>query len=461
MTALMVATNGGHLAQLAELAERMHEIEADRLWITFDSPQSRSLLAERSHLFIREINERDVTGVLGGMACARRLMRDLEVSAVVSTGSAIALSFLPLAALRGIPAHYIESSARVAGPSMTGRLLELVPRVRLYRQYPHAARGRWGYAGSVFDGFEAQAAAPREVRRVVVTVGSGVHGFRRLIDRLLAILPPGLEILWQTGSTAVNTLNAAGIANGTSVTPVDTSATTATQCFDPGNQPPVATDDPITTAEDAAVTVNVLANDSDVNGNLDPNRVTILVAPVNGVLTANGAGVFTYTPAPNFNGADRFSYQVCDTENRCATALVHITITPVNDAPICVNALPSIALLWPPNHQLAPIQINGVTDEEGDPLALVITGIRQDEPTSGAGNGDLAPDGQGIGTDTAQVRVERKGNGNGRYYQIRFTASDGHADGVCAGVVKVSVPKSMGAIGAAVDDGPQYDSTQP
>ncbi len=45
MTALMVATNGGHLAQLAELAERMQEIEADRLWITFDSPQSRSLLA--------------------------------------------------------------------------------------------------------------------------------------------------------------------------------------------------------------------------------------------------------------------------------------------------------------------------------------------------------------------------------------------------------------------------------
>ncbi len=209
MTALMVATNGGHLAQLAELAERMQEIEADRLWITFDSPQSRSLLAERSHLFIREIDERDVKGVLGGMACARRLMRDLEVSAVVSTGSAIALSFLPLAALRGIPAHYIESSARVAGPSMTGRLLELVPRVRLYRQYPHAARGRWGYAGSVFDGFEAQAAAPREVRRVVVTVGSGVHGFRRLIDRLLAILPPGLEILWQTGSTAVDGLGIA------------------------------------------------------------------------------------------------------------------------------------------------------------------------------------------------------------------------------------------------------------
>jgi UDP-N-acetylglucosamine transferase subunit ALG13 len=212
MTALLVATNGGHLAQLDELAPRMRGIEADRLWITFDSPQSRSLLAGRPHRFIPEIGERDVKGVLHGTACARRLMREIQVSAVVSTGSAIALSFLPLAALRGIPAHYIESSARVVEPSLTGRLLQPVPRVRLYRQYPHAACGRWGYAGSVFEGFEARPCDSLEIRRVVVTVGSGVHGFRRLIDRLTAILPPGLDVLWQTGSTAVGDLGIAARA---------------------------------------------------------------------------------------------------------------------------------------------------------------------------------------------------------------------------------------------------------
>lgn len=209
MTALLVATNGGHLAQLVELAPRLAGIEADRLWVTFDSSQSRSLLADRRHLFIREIDERDVPGVLRGAACANRLMRDIEISAVVSTGSAIALSFLPLAAMRGIPAHYIESSARIAEPSMTGRLLQLVPGVRLYRQYPHVARGRWAFAGSVFDGFEAAGASPIEVRKVVVTLGSGVHGFRRLVDRLLGILPPGLEVLWQTGSTVVDGLGIA------------------------------------------------------------------------------------------------------------------------------------------------------------------------------------------------------------------------------------------------------------
>ena len=54
MTALLVATNGGHLAQLVELAPRLDGIEADRLWITFDSPQSRSLLADPPVLVLDE-----------------------------------------------------------------------------------------------------------------------------------------------------------------------------------------------------------------------------------------------------------------------------------------------------------------------------------------------------------------------------------------------------------------------
>jgi hypothetical protein len=53
----------------------------------------------------------------------------------VSTGSAIALSFLPVARLRGVPCHCIESAARSASPSQTGRLLRRVPGVRLYTQY--------------------------------------------------------------------------------------------------------------------------------------------------------------------------------------------------------------------------------------------------------------------------------------------------------------------------------------
>jgi len=206
MTTLLVAASGGHLSQLVELSARIEHLGEDSLWVTFDSAQSRSLLRGRNTEFIRPIEERDLVGVCLGLAAAHRIFSSRNVSAVVSTGSVIALSFLPYAAIRGIAAHYIESAARVGSPSLTGRLLQLVPGVQLYRQYPQAATGRWRFAGSVFDGFEATEGKERPVRRIVVTLGSGVHSFRRLIERLVKILPPDAEVLWQTGSTSVEGL---------------------------------------------------------------------------------------------------------------------------------------------------------------------------------------------------------------------------------------------------------------
>ena len=72
----------------------------------------------------------------------------------------------------------------------------------------------------------------------------------------------------------------------------------------------------------------------------------------------------------------------------------------------------------------------------------------------------MCPDGTGVGTDTASVRAERAGNGNGRVYTIDYTAADDKG-ATCSGDVTVSVPKSKGKNGAAVDDGPTFDSTTP
>ena len=185
----------------------MQALDARALWVTFDAPQSRSLLKGRRTIFIRSIEERDIFGVLLGARSAHRILRSERVSAVVSTGSAIALSFLPYAVIRGISAHYVESAARVGSPSLTGRILERCPGVKLYRQYPHASKGAWRYAGSVFDGFQRKPTEQRDIRRVVVTFGSGEHGFRRLLERLIAILPRDVDVLWQTGSTPVDGLS--------------------------------------------------------------------------------------------------------------------------------------------------------------------------------------------------------------------------------------------------------------
>lgn len=132
----------------------------------------------------------------------------------------------------------------------------------------------------------------------------------------------------------------------------------------------------------------------------------------------------------------------------------------VNSPPVCSAAAASLESLWPVDHTLQTINILGVSDPDGDAVTITISSIYQDEPTNGLGDGDTSPDGFGIGTDTAQVRAERAGNGNGRVYHITFTATDPYG-GTCTGLVFVTVPKSQGTNGAAVDDGALYDSTLP
>ena len=181
----------------------MEQFCGDRLWVTFDSEQGRTLLAHESKVFIPYIAERDLAGVSRAVGSARKILGSgRRVGAVVSTGSAIALAFLPYAVLRGIEAHYIESAARVGQASLTGRVLNAFPGIRLYRQYPHAARGRWRYGGSVYDGFHCVDLGSKPIRRMVVTLGME-RGFPRLIERLIDIIPAGVEILWQTGCTPI------------------------------------------------------------------------------------------------------------------------------------------------------------------------------------------------------------------------------------------------------------------
>jgi hypothetical protein len=123
-------------------------------------------------------------------------------------------------------------------------------------------------------------------------------------------------------------------------------------------------------------------------------------------------------------------------------------------SPICENAAPSVDKLWPVNHKMVDVNILGVTDPEGDPFTITIDAVFQDELVNSDGDGDTRPDAV-IDKDTAKLRAERAGKGNGRVYHVSFTASD--ATGSCTGEVLVSVPKSKKHV--AVDDRPLYDST--
>ncbi|MEP7045555.1 MAG: Ig-like domain-containing protein [Ilumatobacteraceae bacterium] len=100
------------------------------------------------------------------------------------------------------------------------------------------------------------------------------------------------------------------------------------------NAAPVANNDtaPAILEDPAGPTnIDVLANDTD--NNLDATTVSIVSAPTKGIANPQPDGSINYQPNPNANGADSFTYRVCDTGGFCSTATVSITINPVNDRP--------------------------------------------------------------------------------------------------------------------------------
>jgi UDP-N-acetylglucosamine--N-acetylmuramyl-(pentapeptide) pyrophosphoryl-undecaprenol N-acetylglucosamine transferase len=215
MTDLLVASGGGHLAQLSRLADRLPNPSEKRTWVTFDTPQSRSLLAGQDVRYIPYTGSRAYLKTIRNSWTAHSIMRDDRYRRVISTGAAPALSFLPVARLHGAEPIYIESAARSEGPSLTGRLLSRISGVRLFTQYERWADHRWRYAGSVFDGFEAAPSADSAtVARIVVSLGTiGDFGFGRLLKRLIEIIPADVSVMWQVGSTETRQLPIDGIVS--------------------------------------------------------------------------------------------------------------------------------------------------------------------------------------------------------------------------------------------------------
>ena len=204
MTTLLVASTGGHLKQLHRLHRRLSGVTGPYRWVTFDTPQSRSLLEGEQVDFVPFVGGRDPINLLRNLPIAHRILRDREIDKAVSTGSSVALPYFALARARGLECHYIESAARGTGPSTTGRIMRRLPGVRRYAQHRRWACGGWHYRGSVFDSFQRADTArePSRIRKVVVTLGTyRGYGFPRLVRRLLEVIPSEAEVLWQTGDT--------------------------------------------------------------------------------------------------------------------------------------------------------------------------------------------------------------------------------------------------------------------
>lgn len=96
------------------------------------------------------------------------------------------------------------------------------------------------------------------------------------------------------------------------------------------NDTPIAVNDTATTVEDTPVQISPLLNDSDPDG--DVLRVEV-VSVSSGTTTINN-NIISYVPATDFNGEATITYSVTDPSGSSATAIISVTVTPVNDAPV-------------------------------------------------------------------------------------------------------------------------------
>src|SRR5262249_27097520 len=172
------------------------------------------------------------------------------------------------------------------------------------------------------------------------------------------------------------------------------------------NDNPVAVNDSASTNEDTPVDIDVVANDSDVDG--DTLSLFSVGTAAHGSVTI-GSGKARYSPAANYNGGDGFTYVVSDGHGGQATGSVSVTINPVNDVPLA-------------NSQL--VSTNGNT-----PVSITLTGSDLETPvgnlifnvTSGPAHGTLSGSGANrtytpaadyCGADSFTFTVQDGGDGS-------------------------------------------------
>ncbi|EGQ8003099.1 tandem-95 repeat protein [Vibrio parahaemolyticus] len=150
----------------------------------------------------------------------------------------------------------------------------------------------------------------------------------------------------------------------------------------PINDAPNAKNDVITTEEDTTVTIDVLVNDSDVEGDALSIQSASVPSEQGSVDIVDGKLVFT--PAENFNGEATISYIVTDGD-LTDEAKVSVTVTPVNDSPVAVDDTTSIQ----EDTAVTIDVLTNDTDVDGDKLSIESASVPKEQGTVEVVNGKL------------------------------------------------------------------------
>ena len=187
------------------------------------------------------------------------------------------------------------------------------------------------------------------------------------------------------------------------------------------NDAPVANNDTVTTPENTPVSINVLANDTDPEG--DALTVSGVASPTNGTAQLTSSGVVLYTPAVNFFGVDAFEYTITDSAGASDTATARITVDFVNVIPAPAE---DFATTDEGSAVLIAVLENDV-DNDGDDLQIV----EIEQPANGTAS-----------VEQNQIRYTPNDNFNGND-TFRYQVSDGNL------VAWAQVNVSVGAVNDA------------
>ncbi|PID34459.1 MAG: hypothetical protein CR976_00155, partial [Thiotrichales bacterium] len=177
----------------------------------------------------------------------------------------------------------------------------------------------------------------------------------------------------------------------------------------PDNRDPVAVNDEVTTTSGTAVSISVMANDSDADGDV-LDIISIDEQSANGGrVVDNGDGTLTYTPAPGFTGKDTFTYTISDGHGGEATATVSIvveagTVDPVNRAPVAVNDSVSTTV----DKQVSINVLANDTDADGNTLTISsfdAATLRGGTVANSGGQLIYTPHAGFVGTDTFDYTI--------------------------------------------------------
>ncbi len=201
------------------------------------------------------------------------------------------------------------------------------------------------------------------------------------------------------------------------------------------NRAPIARDDRATTQVDTPVSIDVLANDSDPDG--DSITVASVDTPSHGSASRASDGTVTYTPDVGFVGSDRFTYVTRDSDGRMsmrATVYVMVQALVANQPPVAVD---DSATLVAGTSQDIDVLAND-SDADGDPLSVIAV-------TQGTlGSTTILPDGR--------IRYTSMGATATGTDQFSYTISDGRGGTASAMVAVTVVPVVVNQAPIAVDD---------